>query len=93
MSHLPFCAVTVCLMLSGAALADLTLRPDGTVSIARASNEPHRGMDRKEVLRQVGAPLFTAGPVGDPPISRWDYAGFSVYFEGSRVLHTVVRTP
>ncbi|AGA33481.1 hypothetical protein TVNIR_1820 [Thioalkalivibrio nitratireducens DSM 14787] len=28
-----------------------------------------------------------------PYISRWDYKGFSVVFEGSLVLHSVVHEP
>jgi hypothetical protein len=28
--------------------------------------------------------------VGEPPISRWDYPAYSVFFEGPFVIHTVV---
>jgi len=91
--HLALCALTACLMLPGAVLADLTVRPDGTVAVDRVRAEPPRGLSRKQVLKRIGAPRLTAGPVGDPPISRWDYPGFSVYFEGGHVLHTVVHRP
>jgi hypothetical protein len=30
--------------------------------------------------------------VGAPPITRWDYPNFSVFFEGDRVIHAVVTT-
>jgi len=29
--------------------------------------------------------------VGDPPISRWEYADFTVYFEYDRVVHAVLK--
>jgi len=28
--------------------------------------------------------------VGKPPISRWEYPGFVVYFEHEHVIHSVV---
>lgn len=55
---------------------------------------PHNGMSMAEVERRFGAPdakLPVAG--GDaplhPPIHRWRYAGYTVYFERDRVLHSV----
>ena len=50
---------------------------------------PRMGMKKAEVERQYGSPQKRKAPVGEPPISRWDYADFSVYFEGNTVLHTV----
>ena len=29
------------------------------------------------------------GGVKHPPITRWDYPGFSVFFENDRVIHSV----
>jgi hypothetical protein len=29
--------------------------------------------------------------VGAPPITRWDYADFSVFFEHNLVIHAVAR--
>jgi len=29
--------------------------------------------------------------VGQPPITRWDYPTFSVYFENDRVIHAVAK--
>jgi hypothetical protein len=29
--------------------------------------------------------------VGDPPITRWVYDRFTVYFENDRVIHSVVH--
>jgi len=59
------------------------------------SDLPQRGMSMAQVEQRYGAPvdkLPTAG--GDaprhPPINRWRYNGYTVYFERSRVIHSVV---
>jgi len=50
---------------------------------------PTRGSNMERVRSRFGSPRDTHGPVGDPPITRWDYNGFSVYFEHNLVLHSV----
>lgn len=52
---------------------------------------PSRGERMVSVERKLGAPTTRHEPVGRPPITRWDYPGFSVYFESDRVIHTVRR--
>ncbi|AHE98197.1 hypothetical protein [Thioalkalivibrio paradoxus] len=59
---------------------------------------PRRGEHRATVISRHGEPLRQLGPVGAgtrdrPYITRWDYDGFSVVFEGSLVLHSVVHEP
>ncbi len=61
-------------------------------------NLPRRGMSMSQVERQYGPPvrkLQTRG--GDspkhPPINRWEYANYIVYFERNHVIHSVVTTP
>lgn len=51
--------------------------------------KPGRGMTMQAVEAQFGAPAQKRGTVGQPPITRWDYPGFSVYFEFERVIHAV----
>jgi hypothetical protein len=51
---------------------------------------PPRGMTMNQVAEQFGAPTAKVPAVGKPPISRWEYAGFVVYFEGDRVIDCVV---
>jgi hypothetical protein len=53
-------------------------------------SRPGRGMTMHSVETKFGAPQDRHGPVGQPPISRWDYHGFRVFFENDRVIHTVV---
>lgn len=52
---------------------------------------PTRSMRMETVKSKFGEPAQVSGPVGEPPITRWDYDGYSVYFEHELVLHTVVH--
>jgi len=53
--------------------------------------KPRLGSTMATVRSTYGDPSKASGPVGEPPITRWDYPGFSVYFEHDSVLHSVVR--
>jgi hypothetical protein len=44
------------------------------------------------VEKKFGAPVTRHPTVGAPPITRWDYAGFSVFFERDRVIDAVVTS-
>lgn len=52
---------------------------------------PTRGMTMDRVQGRFGAPLGVHGPIGDPPITRWDYDGFVVVFEYRHVVHSVLK--
>lgn len=52
---------------------------------------PSRGMTMDQVRQQFGEPLKEHPWVGDPPITRWDYDKFSVFFENQYVLDTVIH--
>lgn len=56
---------------------------------------PSKGEAQTAVLRRYGEPARRHAAVGgasaaQPPITRWDYSGFSVFFENSHVVHAVV---
>ena len=51
---------------------------------------PTRGMTMDQVSNRFGAPAAKVPAVGVPPISRWEYPGFVVYFEADHVIHSVV---
>jgi outer membrane protein assembly factor BamE (lipoprotein component of BamABCDE complex) len=51
---------------------------------------PGRGMTMDQVAAKFGEPTNKLPAVGQPPISRWDYPGFVVYFERNHVIHSVV---
>ena len=53
------------------------------------SHYPVRGMSMEEVVQQQGEPESRKVPVGNPPVSRWIYKDFSVYFEDGTVIHAV----
>jgi hypothetical protein len=59
------------------------------VTVPADGNVPERGMNKAEVRAQFGKPGRVRPAVGQPPISRWDYDGFSVYFENDTTLHSV----
>ena len=50
---------------------------------------PTHGDKQAQVIQQFGEPSKRHASIGQPPISRWDYPGFSVYFEQSTVVNSV----
>lgn len=56
-----------------------------------SANRPARGMSMEKVEATFGAPSNRVAPVGEPPITRWEYPSFVVYFEHHLVIHTVAK--
>lgn len=52
---------------------------------------PSPGTLMSDVESQYGAPQQQLDAVGEPPIARWIYSEFKVYFEHDRVIHSVSR--
>jgi hypothetical protein len=75
------------LLLSGIGSAD-TLRMDTAVA-GGDNNRPNRGMTATSVESRFGTPQAKLAAVGDPPITRWEYPEFVVFFEYDRVIHAV----
>ncbi|MFN3712895.1 MAG: hypothetical protein ACK4SX_04475 [Alcanivoracaceae bacterium] len=74
--------ITITALLAGCLL--------GLSAVAAASDRlPDRGMTQDSVRKQFGTPKRQVAPVGTPPISRWIYDGFTVYFEGNVSIHAV----
>jgi hypothetical protein len=64
---------------------------DGGIAVRDAGvAAPARGMSMAQVASKFGDPLTKVAAVGTPPISRWEYSGFVVYFERDHVIHAVV---
>lgn len=57
---------------------------------AAAAATPTRGATMSVVEARFGSPTTRHAAIGAPPITRWDYPGFSVFFEHDRVLHSVL---
>lgn len=79
------------LSASGMAIAD-SLIVDGLEQPGEAVTErPNRGQSMEKVESVWGQPQSKQGAIGDPPISRWEYSDFIVYFEYQRVIHAVQK--
>ena len=73
-----------------------TLANAQTVNMAGATagsddGRPTRGMTQASVESIYGSPVSTRAPVGEPPITRWEYSEFVVFFEYDKVIHAVVK--
>jgi hypothetical protein len=82
-------------LVAGFGLADIAAAETVAVENGIAVKEsdvatPTRGMTMDQVSSKFGAPVSKVAPVGKPPISRWEYPGFIVYFEHEHVIHSVV---
>ncbi len=74
----------------GTASAD-TLRMDGASAMSADDGRPSRGMTQASVESKYGSPASVQAPVGDPPITRWEYSDFVVFFEHDKVIHAVLK--
>ena len=55
------------------------------------AGKPTRGMTQQRVESNFGAPQSARDAIGEPPITRWEYANFVVFFEHDRVIHAVSK--
>jgi hypothetical protein len=60
---------------------------------ATPADIPGRGMTMDKVQSRFGAPSQKLAAVGQPPITRWEYPSYVVYFEYDHVIHSVVKHP
>ena len=90
-------ATTLALLVSLPATADVLLMD--SIESAPAVQTPRTGLSMDNVRVSYGEPVTehpavsTSGNPHHPPITRWDYNGFSVFFEHDKVVHSVVRRP
>jgi len=61
-----------------------------------ATSGPNRGASMDQVLARFGEPVSRMAAVGGdaplhPPITRWVYADFTVYFEHDKVIDSVTN--
>ncbi len=84
---------TLVLLTSSIAQAEVISITDPRYNVPNSPEgviRPVRGMSMNTVKRQYGEPESILSPVGEPPITRWIYSDFEVYFENSTVIHSVV---
>jgi len=83
--------LAACATLTAFAVRAETIVVNDKVMVRESSIErPHGGMKMEQVEQKFGQPAKRYPTVGKPPITRWDYPQFSVFFEGDRVIHSVV---
>lgn len=83
--------LSLALISSGPSLADVLLID--SIQSSSAMQTPRQGLNMAAVRQQFGEPAQQVAAVGEPPISRWEYTGFTVYFENNLVLHSVIQHP
>lgn len=87
--------------LASADTSTVTTQQDGQIIIPIGQQAPElqlklptTGMKKTEVQALFGTPNSQSAPVGKPPISRWVYNDFVVYFEYDHVVRSVkIFTP
>ena len=90
-------ATTLAFLVSLPVSADVLLMD--SIESAPAVQTPRTGLSMANVRAGHGDPVTehpavsTSGNPNHPPITRWDYSDFSVYFEHDKVVHSVVHRP
>lgn len=84
--------ISLCLLLSATLChAEKLIIPVGSqVNQQSIQQLPSKGMKQTDVIAKFGEPVATKPASGEPPITRWIYPNFSVYFESEVVIHSVV---
>ena len=82
-------------MIPHTAQADI-LAIGSNAQVLKKANMPQHGQSMKVVRNKFGTAQRVKTSKGkvtkrNPKITRWDYSGFSVFFENSHVIHSVVH--
>ena len=82
-------------MIPMTAQADI-LKIGPNAQVLKKANMPMHGESMRVVNKKFGAAQRVKTSKGkvtkrNPKITRWDYSGFSVFFENSHVIHSVVH--
>ena len=64
----------------------------GAPALQAQGGVPSRGLTTAQVEQRYGAPADRLAAIGQPPISRWVYPSFVVYFEYDLVIHAVATS-
>lgn len=82
-------AAVVTLTAPAPAVGDTLVIDNVDQAAATSGVRPNRGMSMETVESRWGAPMNKRSAIGDPPITRWEYPNFVVYFEYRNVIHAV----
>ncbi len=83
------CGLAASAVVASVAFAETVVVNDQVTVKQSSLDGPKRGITMSQVEARFGAPVTKHATVGEPPITRWDYTGFSVFFERDRVIDTV----
>ncbi len=86
--------VAFLMLVSAVAHSDVLLLDsiaDAPANNAQGIPRPTRGMSMQAVKNRFGEPSQVISRIGNPPITRWDYPDYSVFFEYQHVLTSVVH--
>lgn len=88
-----FTAIALLLLgLSANLSAESVALPDNSAKQTEFSVQlPGRAMSMETVQKRFGEPTTKYPAVGQPPITKWVYEKFTVYFESEYVIHAVVN--
>lgn len=96
MSQTTFSMSALIVILVGSLSFSSTLQASTAANTTNSQNRAEsskprvtRGASMDSVEKKLGAPEKKHSAVGKPPITRWDYARYSVFFEHNHVLHVV----
>lgn len=82
--------ITALFSASSMAVGD-TLLLDAIAETPTNAPHPKRGQSMEQVYNKYGQAQKEIPAVGKPPITRWVYETFTVYFEYDRVIETVIH--
>jgi hypothetical protein len=88
-----FICASILLSASSLSQAEVISIADPRYNVENSSTgvlRPTRGMSKASVEQQFGQAEQQFDAVGEPPISRWIYSDFVVFFESNTVIHSVV---
>ena len=77
------------MLLAGSAQADVLVVDE--VRQVERMELPKNGQKMQDIESRFGQPEQRHQAVGEPPITRWDYKEYSVYFEHELVLFSVLH--
>lgn len=88
--------ITFCLLASLASAQESSAVRKDVLLIDRIQKtntvqKPSRGMTMDAVRAAFGEPKRNMGTIGEPPITRWEYDNFTVYFEDRYVINAVIN--
>jgi hypothetical protein len=87
-------ALAIAIAATASAQADVLLLDAITTAPANSESgvlRPRSGASMTQVQDKFGPPTTVMDAIGDPPITRWVYPGYTVYFEYQNVINVVVH--